>query len=99
MAAYSVLFPLRNEAEFLGKISVAVAAAAYAVSQEDPGTDIRRTWARRAINDPEGEAQRAVWLIIGQYKALTLSQIKDADDATIQGAVDGMVNLLALSAE
>jgi hypothetical protein len=52
-------------------------------------------WARSVLQGPDAEAQRMLWAVLAQNRAFTQAQITGADDATVQGAVNAAIDLLA----
>jgi len=65
--------------------------------EDDTGTqhDLRKTWAASAFTNTASLAEQALKAILGQNRALTVSQIEGASDAAVQTAVNKAVDLLA----
>lgn len=55
----------------------------------------RLKWASATLNNPGLAAEQLTWAVLAQNRAYTAAQITGADDATVQNAVNGAVDLLA----
>jgi hypothetical protein len=80
------------------KLRVAVVVAADVVRVENistPNHTNRLAWARQVMTNPDAEAARMQWAVLGQNRAFTAAQITGADDTTVQTAVNGAIDLLA----
>ena len=99
MATYAELYDLlMTESELKNKVRVAVLVAAKTVADEDPGIinhTSRIVWAKEVALSFMTMADQAFPLLLAQYKAVSVAQIKSVDDATVQSAVNSYVNLLA----
>lgn len=99
MATYLELRNLGNDPDLRNRVQVAVMVAAQTIAA-NAGTETmaRKAWAQRAIRDPQGWAQRALWLALAANKANSVAQIQGAPDDganSLQEAVDAVVDLLA----
>lgn len=98
MATYVELDTLSTDATLLAKMRSAIAVAADVIRQEAntaPNNLNRKQWAIAALKDPTNAAKNIIWLVLAQNKAVTVAQINAASDATIQTAVDNVINILA----
>lgn len=79
------------------RLRVAVVVAADVVRAETSGTNLanRKAWARNVLNDPDREADRMMWAVLAQNRALTAAQITGATDENVQTAVNAAIDLLA----
>lgn len=98
MATYMELFNAKNNSDLQDKITVAVVIAAEAIRVDvsPPANHVQRLlWAQIAMSDPVTEARKMLWAVLAVNKDITLSQILDATDVTIQAQVDAVVDLFA----
>jgi hypothetical protein len=96
MATYDELLEASNNEVLNRKIRVAVIIAAETIRTESiavPSHAERLVWAKKAFNQPDAVAKAMVWAVLAQNKAATFSQIINANDATVQTAVDAAVNV------
>ena len=98
MATYAELLTAAGDTSLLNKIRVAVVVAATNIMIEVDTTPLhssRLVWAKQVFSDPATAAVRMMWPVLAQNRAFTYAQIIGADDATVQGAVDGAINVFA----
>jgi primosomal replication protein N len=103
MATYSDLFDIFSGTNpdanaLLNKIAIAVIVAAETVRNESPATvnhANRLAWAKKANQEPQARAREMFSAILGQNQAATVSQIVNASDATIQTAVENVIDIFA----
>jgi hypothetical protein len=101
---YVELNTLRIDPELKARITFALLVTAEAIKDAyvaDPGagtTPAQRKWARYVLNKPESETNKALNLILANYKDLTDAQILNANDATVQGIVDTVSEYLIVAA-
>lgn len=98
MATLTELSGLLNDPTLTDKCRGAVLVAANVIKNEDSGTANhanRLKWAKLVLNDPSGQATRMLRAVLAVNNAATLAQITAADDATIQAAVNGAIDILA----
>jgi hypothetical protein len=101
MATYAELLTIASTSTgeaLRNRIRVAVVVAADVVRAEaeaTPNHAKRMEWARSVLQGPDAEAQRMLWAVLAQNRAFTQAQITGADDATVQGAVNAAIDLLA----
>lgn len=98
MATFTEIAGLHNNNTLRDKIVVAVASTAYAINGENVETANhanRMIWAKRALSNPVAVAQEMQMAVLVANKAFTVAQILLADDASIEAAVAGVVNLFA----
>jgi hypothetical protein len=97
MATYLELYALRNNADLMQRLIIAILVAANSVRLEASNTPFhsnRVAWAQNAVKDPDVYASKALYLLLAQNKALTVAQIQSVTDTAIQTAVDELVNTL-----
>lgn len=105
MATYLDLHSLFNESDLIYKVEVAVIEAARIIAQNEDNIapfdqtagvhDKRVKWAAQAIASTEQSARQIFKLVLAQNKTATVTQIRNATDATIQTNVNAMVDVLA----
>ena len=98
MATYLELYTLRGNPELRQKIAVALTIAADTIRSETSSTNghaERIVWAGRILNGLDGEAEKALRMVLAANKGANVSQIKNASDTAIQAKVDTIVNILA----
>lgn len=98
MATYTELRGLINDPTLKDRVSIALLIAAEAIRTEDAGTANhvnRLLWAKKVLQDPDGNADDMLRALLAQNAALTVAQIQGATDAAIQTAVNGAVNIFA----
>jgi hypothetical protein len=98
MATYFELLTAAENADLNRRIRVAVIVAAETIRTEPsntPNNVNRLKWARDTFLDPTTAAQRILPAVLAQNRAATFSQIVNADDSTVQTAVDAAVNVFA----
>lgn len=98
MATYTELRGLINDPTLKDKISVALLIAAEAIRTEDPQTTNhanRVKWAKKVLQDPDGNADDMLRALLAQNASLTVAQIQGVTDANLQTAVNNAVNLFA----
>lgn len=101
MATYDELLLAAEDAGLNKRIRVACVIAAEAVRTEAAGTTNhanRMLWAKAVFQSPGTEAQRMVWAVLAQNKAVALAAITGASDATVQAAVAAAVDVFATGA-
>jgi len=101
MATYDEILTIATTntgAVLKNRIQVAVIVAADVIRLENAQTANhanRMVWATRALDNPAAVAQKVTWAVLAQNRAATVSQIINADDATVQTAVNAAVDLIA----
>lgn len=98
MATYTELRGLINDPTLKDKISVALLIAAETIRTEDPQTTNhanRVKWAKKVLQDPDGNADDMLRALLAQNASLTVAQIQGVTDANLQTAVNNAVNLFA----
>lgn len=96
MATYTEIYNLASNSDLIAKVTSAIAIAAEEIRAEDvatPNHDNRVRWAVRALQNPDGEARKMMWILLAQNSTLTQAQILGAADSAIQTAVDSAVTL------
>lgn len=99
MAEYVELYDLWNESELRNRVTVAVVVAAEAIWGEvdtTPNHANRLLWARATLESPVLVASAMFRFVLAANKGATPETILGAPDATIQSAIDGVVNLFAV---
>lgn len=98
MATYTELRGLINDPTLKDRVSIALLIAAEAIRTEDAGTANhanRVKWAKKVLQDPDGNADDMLRALLAQNASLTVAQITGATDAGIQTAVNGAVDIFA----
>lgn len=98
MATYLELYTLRGNPDLRQKIAVALTITADVIRTEIAATNghaLRVTWAGRILSGLDGEAEKALRLLLAANKGATVAQIQGAPDSAIQSNVDDIVNILA----
>lgn len=98
MATYTELRGLINDPTLKDKISIALLIAAETIRTEATDTANhanRLKWAKKVLNDPDGNADDMLRALLAQNKTLTVAQIQATTDAALQTAVDNAVNIFA----
>lgn len=98
MATYTELRGLINDPTLKDKISVALLIAAETIRTEDQQTTNhanRVKWAKKVLQDPDGNADDMLRALLAQNASLTVAQIQGVTDANLQTAVNNAVNLFA----
>lgn len=95
MATYIELINLRQDSDLPNRLSLAVVVEAYNISQQSTPADESVAWAQRVIQNPRGEGDKALLLLLAANKDLTVAQIQGASDSSIQSQVASIVSTLA----
>lgn len=95
MADYDEIYDLFTDPELLTRTEVAVVVEADVIRQDGAATEGMKNWARAALNEPKRIAKQALRVMLAMNKALTVAQIKQADDTALQSAVHSAIPLLA----
>jgi len=96
MATYQELHELTTDVTLLQRVTMAVVIACNTIRSEPADTEhhaARLTWALNALTNPDGMARQLLWILLAQYKDLTVTQIIDSTDEDLQSAVLGAVDL------
>lgn len=99
MATYEEIAQLYAQSALKPEITAAIGQAANNVVFEDPLTPNhteRYNWAAKATQNADTEAERFIMPVLTINNALTVTEILDLDDATIQGNVDLFIDVFAL---
>lgn len=97
MATYEELRNLYNDGELLNRTDVAVAIAAHGLISGGAPTAEQQNWASYALSRPRTEAEKALRYVLAENSGLSVSQIRGADDAALQSAVDAAVPALVVA--
>lgn len=98
MAEYIELYNLRNNDVLMHKIAVAAVIAADVIRSEagdTPNHANRLIWAKAAFSGPVVMSQHVLWALLAANKDASVETITSASDATIQTAVDNVVDVFA----
>jgi hypothetical protein len=98
MATYAELLTASGNTTLNQKMRVAVVVAAETIrteSTETPEHANRLLWAKAVFADPVREANRMLWSVLAQHRALPYNDLIAASDSAVQDAVDVSVNLFA----
>lgn len=102
MALYTELYQLAQaDATLKARCAVAVVVAADTVRLEPGATtnhQNRMLWAAEALKAPGVWGERMLWAALAQNKALTVAQIQAANDASLQTAINNVIDLFATGA-
>lgn len=99
MATLTELQTLLSDPVLRDKCRSACVKTAVSVAYEDAGTAnhaARLVWAKGALNDPNGTADKVVRYLVAAMASSTLAEIQAASDATIQGHVDASLAVFAV---
>lgn len=99
MASYTELFTVAGNVDFRNRVEIAALVAADAIRAEATGTANHAEqlrWANRTWLNPRKAAEALVGAVLAANKGAPLSTITDAEDTTIQTAVDAAVDIFAL---
>lgn len=97
MATYIELHALRGAAGadvLQQKIAVAICIKANALAKSATPTAAQVDWAKSALANPDAYVGLVLNYILADYKAVTVSAITGASDASVQTAVDAAVDTL-----
>jgi hypothetical protein len=95
MATYLELYDeYQSDADLRNKVAVACCDKARALIALASPTATQITWASNALANPTQAAAKLLPYVLVVNKASTVSQIKQASDATIQTNVDTAVDKL-----
>lgn len=98
MATLAELQTVLGDPALKDKIRAAVTVAAVAVSFEDSGTanhTNRLKWAKAALNDPNGTADKVTRYVVAANAAQTLATIQGLSDTDIQNHTNASINIFA----
>jgi hypothetical protein len=98
MATYLELKTLSNDSDLNDRIQVAAVVAAETVRSDGtpPANQAARlAWSAKVMQNPIVEAKRMIWAILAQNKDSSAAAIQASTDATLQTAVDNVVDLFA----
>lgn len=101
MATYSELLDIYSTPigdNLKKRVRIAVVVAVDVVRKEPtttPNHAARLLWAKNVLSAPDVEVQKMLWAVLAQNREFTVVQITQADDATVQAAVNGAIDLLA----
>lgn len=97
MATYEELRSLFSDDSLKNRMDVAVTVAAQTLLDSGSTTSQQRAWAAFVINDPRLEGEKAFRYILAKNKDLSLTQIQNASDNSLQNQVDSVVDQLVLA--
>ena len=93
MATLQELRGLFNDSDLQERVESALVIAVQAKLENVP-TVQETVYAAYVFSDPTKEAKKAVMSVLGTNSELTTAQIMGASDASLQGAVDSILNNL-----
>lgn len=99
MASYKQIATLYSESTLKPSITSAVGVAANNIvfeAESTPNHAERYTWAAKAAQNPDSEANRFIMPVLILNKELEVNEIRALDDATVQGNVDLFIDVFAL---
>ncbi|MBI3319734.1 MAG: hypothetical protein HYZ89_04020 [Candidatus Omnitrophica bacterium] len=97
MATYQDIYNLRHSTTLKARVTVAVVSAARAVFQESGATTnhaARLAWAKQAVKDAEGEAERLMWGVVSHPTVQSSGEA--VTDTQLQTMVDNLVDVFAV---
>lgn len=98
MATYVELRGLINDPALKDRVSIALLVAAESIRTEDSGTANhanRVKWAKKILQDPDGNADDMLRALLAQNASLSVAQIQGVSDSALQAAVNNAVNVFA----
>ena len=99
MATYDELLTIATTGSvFISRLQVAAAIAANKIRTEldtVPNHANRLKWAKATFQNSSGAARDLIWPVLTANQGATAAAILSASDATIQTAVDAVVDTLA----
>lgn len=101
MATYAELTSIVGAGTLRDRLTAAVAVQAEVVRTESGATTNhanRLLWAKAALGDPQGWANKMIWAVMAQNVAATKAQIEGATDAQLLTAVANTVDIFATGA-
>lgn len=101
MATYQELLTAAENPDLNNRIRVACIVAAETIRTELVGVTNhanRMIWAKAVFANPGAEAQRMMWAVLAQNRALALAALTGANDAAVQAAVNAAVDVFATGA-
>ena len=94
MATYAEIYTLKSNAARLAVIEVCIMVAAQAIMDNAQASPAARKWARQALYLPTAEAQKAWNYVLAKNVGLSVTQINNAADNTLQNQVNAVVPAL-----
>lgn len=94
MATYAELYDLRQDAALRNKVAVAVTIKAQTIFDLASPTAKQLAWAALAISGPDELAIQYLKYLMAKNAASTVAQINAASDATVQAAINALVDKL-----
>ena len=83
-----------DSSDLRNKIVAALVVRSMAIVNDGTSTAEQNNFARACLRNPKQYEATALNAIMGEYAALTITQIRDAADEDIQAAVNKVVNQL-----
>ena len=83
-----------DSSDLRNKIVAALVVRSMAIVNDGTSTAEQNNFARACLRNPKSYEATALNAIMGEYAALTITQIRDAADEDIQAAVNKVVNQL-----
>ena len=83
-----------DSSDLRNKIVAALVVRSMAIVNDGTSTAEQNNFARACLRSPKQYEATALNAIMGEYAALTITQIRDAADEDIQAAVNKVVNQL-----
>lgn len=94
MATYSELYDLHDYEPLRQRVAVAVSVKAQNLVDLSTPTAAQVTWAEAALKNPLSETDKLFRYLLAKNNALTVDQIKNATDSSIQNQVDSAVDTI-----
>lgn len=98
MATLSEIQTVLNDPILRDKVRAAVVKTSISINFESAATEnhaARLAWAKSALADPNGTAERVVRYVVGANASLTLAEIQGLSDSVIQSHTDASVNIFS----
>ncbi len=101
MATLTELFTVINDSDLQDKVAAACLIAADIIRTEDAGTANhanRLLWAKDVFSNPRGVATAVTAAVVAANNGATVAQITNANDSSINTAVQNAVDIFATGA-
>lgn len=98
MATYEEIYTLAESNSLIDRVAVAITIAADTIVNEDPATvnhANRVVWAKSVFVNPKSQAKAFWYAMLAANNTASVAAINSASDATIQTAVNNVVDIFA----
>lgn len=90
MASYLELRGLFNDGDLVNRTAVAIVISVNDLLEGTPSANDRK-YAELVLSNPQSEARKVLMTVLAANKAVSVSSIQAASDATLQTKVDAIV--------